>query len=210
MTLFLVKMSILFFYLRVFKAEKRVRLFTKIYMGLIILWTIGNILLTFLLCRPFRSYWDIAVKGTCGDKIASFVALGVYNTITDFFILTLPIRTLWKLHLPKPRRFTLIGVFCFGLLVSILSIIRMVAVSRVDLANFPLTAVFSVFWSSVEPNAAVICVCLPMLQPILPRQFRERGDSISMIGDQEDVESPEGRFYMSPSSGGGGGPHILL
>jgi hypothetical protein len=115
MALLMVKMSIMFFYLRVF-VYTGLRLATKIVMALTLLWTVVNFLQVFLICRPFRATYDITVQGECGNRKQSFLAISAFNIITDFIILLLPIPSVWKLHVPRSTKIALTGVFCFGLL----------------------------------------------------------------------------------------------
>lgn len=111
----MVKLSILFFYLRVF-INRKLRLAVKICMGFTLVWSVGNIMQVFLICRPFRSSWDITVKGTCGNRQGSFIAIGAFNVVTDWIILTLPIPTVWKLQMPRSGKIALTFVFTIGLL----------------------------------------------------------------------------------------------
>jgi hypothetical protein len=81
-----------------------------------VLWTIGNILQAFLICQPFRSTYDITVKGTCGSRRASYLTIGTFNWITDFFILIIPIPVVWKMQLPRSKKIALTIIFCLGFL----------------------------------------------------------------------------------------------
>src|ERR1700722_19997166 len=83
----LVKLSILFFYLRLFTVNEKVRLTTNICIVIVFLWIIGNILQVFLICRPFRSFYDITVNGICGNRVGTFIAIAAFNWVTDFIIL---------------------------------------------------------------------------------------------------------------------------
>jgi hypothetical protein len=114
-SLLMVKMSIMFFYLRVF-VNPGLRMATKIVMGVVLLWSCANIIQVFLICRPFRSTYDITVTGTCGNRQGSFIAIGAFNVVTDFIILLLPVPTVWKLHMPTSAKVALTGVFSVGLL----------------------------------------------------------------------------------------------
>lgn len=114
-----IKLSVLFFYLRVF-VSTGFRLATKLSIAFVMLWSIGNILQVFLICYPFEATYNPAISGTCGDQIGSFVALGVSNVVTDALILALPIRTVWMLQASVGTRVGLSAVFLIGLL-SVLS-----------------------------------------------------------------------------------------
>lgn len=110
-----IKFSVLLFYLRVF-VNPGLRLAVKCTIALVALWTVGNILQVFLICRPFAATYDPTVKGECGNRQGSFVAIGAFNAITDVLILALPIRTVWKLKIKTGSKVGVTVVFLIGLL----------------------------------------------------------------------------------------------
>ncbi|KAL2022202.1 hypothetical protein VTK56DRAFT_5812 [Thermocarpiscus australiensis] len=166
MSTFTIKLSVLFFYLRVF-VNPAMRLATKVTLGFVCAWTCANILQVFLICRPFRATYDPTVKGECGDQIASFIAIGAFNIITDVIILSLPIPTVWSLKTSSRAKAGLTGVLMIGLLVSVVAIARCISLTKVDLA-FDLTGtmIYADWLSAVEPNLAILCISLPMLRPL--------------------------------------------
>lgn len=109
-----VKLSVLVFYLRVF-VNKGLRMATKIALTFVCLWSIGNLLQVFLLCRPFARSYDPTVPGECGDQVASFIAIGAFNIISDIVILGLPLPTVWSLKMTTAAKLGLTGVFLVGL-----------------------------------------------------------------------------------------------
>ncbi|KAK3335203.1 hypothetical protein B0T19DRAFT_452053 [Cercophora scortea] len=171
-----IKLSILFFYLRVF-VNRGLRLATKLSMLFVGLWSTGNFLQVFLLCRPFAASYDPRIKGTCGNQIASFIAIGAFNIITDVLILTLPLPTVWALKMSTGTKIGLTCVFLFGSIVSVISIIRIVALTQLDLTNLTGTMIWADFWSCMEINLAIICVSLPMLGTLFSRCTSRRGAS---------------------------------
>jgi hypothetical protein len=110
-----IKFSVLVFYLRVF-VNDTMRRYTKLALAFVATWSVGNLLQVFLICRPFRRTYDPTVPGTCGNQIASFIAIGAFNIISDVMILTLPLPTVWSLKMSTPAKLGLTGVFLIGLL----------------------------------------------------------------------------------------------
>lgn len=112
-----IKLSVLIFYLRVF-VNKTMRMATKGVIIFVCLWSVGNILQVFLICRPFAAIYTVALMPTaqCGDQVGSFIAIGAFNIITDVLILTLPIPTVWTLKTSKGKKIALTAVFLVGLL----------------------------------------------------------------------------------------------
>ena len=54
--------------------------------------------------------------GHCFDATASWKASGVFNVLSDFAILILPMPTVWTLQMSLRRRLLIMGVFATGLL----------------------------------------------------------------------------------------------
>lgn len=109
-----IKLSILLFYLRVF-VNRGLRMATVAAIIFVSVWSIGNFLQVFLICRPFAKTFTPGMDGTCGDQVASFIAIGCFNIITDVIILTLPLPTVWALKMSTPAKLGLTGVFLVGL-----------------------------------------------------------------------------------------------
>lgn len=110
-----IKLSVLCFYIRVFVGE-RFRLATFATIGLVTVWSLANVLLLFLICRPFAANYDLTVQGTCGDRPTAFIAIGAFNIITDILILVLPIPTIWSLRAQRKMKIGLTVIFSFGLM----------------------------------------------------------------------------------------------
>ncbi|KXX79691.1 hypothetical protein MMYC01_202548 [Madurella mycetomatis] len=173
-----VKLSVMVFYLRVF-VNKGLRLATKIALAFVCLWSVGNLLQVFLLCRPFARSYDPTIPGECGDQVASFIAIGSFNIITDIVILGLPLPTVWSLKMTTAAKLGLTGVFLVGLIVSVIAIIRIVALAQLDMTNLTGTMIWADFWSTTEPLLAIMCVSMPMLRSLRARCASRRGTSKS-------------------------------
>lgn len=126
-----VKLSVLLFYLGVF-VNKGLRLAVKFIMGFVLLWTFGNILKVFLICRPFSATFDMAVKGECGNQVASYVAIGCFNVVTDLMVPLLPIPTVWSLKMPKVTKWGITAILMIGL-VCVLLLYKLLIVTKLTL-----------------------------------------------------------------------------
>ncbi|KAL7796479.1 hypothetical protein V8C37DRAFT_346297 [Trichoderma ceciliae] len=171
-----VKLSVLFFYLRVFP-NRQMRIATQIVIGIVGVWAVANILMFFLICRPFEANYNPAAGGTCGNQVTAFIAVGAYNIISDFVVLTLPLRTIWTLNTKKQMKISLSAIFLAGLLVSAVAVCRIITLTHLELANITGTMVWVDFLSTLEVNLGIICVSLPMLGPLLARYNDTRGAS---------------------------------
>lgn len=170
----IIKLSILCFYLRVFPNSK-LRIATQIVIGIVSLWGLGSVLMFFFVCRPFEATWNPLVGGTCADRIATFLAVGAYNIISDIIILTLPLRTIWTLNTRSQMKVALTILFLTGLLVSVVAVCRIITLTHLNMDNVTGTMVWADFLSTLEANLGIICVSLPMLGPLVVKYTKGRG-----------------------------------
>ena len=69
------------------------------------------------ICTPRAKISNpLMTTGHCFDTKASYKASGVFNVLSDFAILILPMPTLWNLQSSLRRRFLTMGVFAAGFL----------------------------------------------------------------------------------------------
>lgn len=70
------------------------------------------------LCRPREKFWDplLTTTGSCYNFDASMQATGLFNIISDFAILLLPIWPIWKLQVPLKKKLKILAVFATGVL----------------------------------------------------------------------------------------------
>ncbi|KAB5571717.1 hypothetical protein GE09DRAFT_1053967 [Coniochaeta sp. 2T2.1] len=184
-----IKMSVMFFYLRVF-VNSGLRLAVKLVMAFVLLWSVGNVLQVFLICRPFAATYDPTIEvletplfhlqhegAVCGNQVGTFIAIGAFNITTDAVILTLPVPTIWRLKMSGSARLGISVVLMIGLVVSVVAIIRIVSLTRLDMTNLTGTMIWADFWLTVEPNLGIFCVSLPMLGRLRSRFSSRRGAS---------------------------------
>ena len=54
--------------------------------------------------------------GHCFNPNASYKASGVFNVLSDFAILIVPMPTVWNLQMPMRKKLLVMGVFATGFL----------------------------------------------------------------------------------------------
>ena len=68
-------------------------------------------------CSPRDIIWNkLATTGHCFNIIAILEATGIFNVISDFGILLLPLASIWKLQMTLKKRLLISSVFAIGLL----------------------------------------------------------------------------------------------
>ncbi|RFU72423.1 integral membrane [Trichoderma arundinaceum] len=189
-----VKLSVLFFYLRVFP-NQQMRIATQIVIGFVSIWAVANVLMFFLICRPFEANYNPAIGGTCGNQVSAFIAVGAYNIISDFVVLTLPLHTIWTLKARRQMKISLSAIFLAGLIVSAVAVCRIITLTHLELANITGTMVWVDFLSTLEVNLGIICVSLPMLRPLVSRYNNTRG--ASKIGQYQSERSGQSGSKLS-------------
>lgn len=119
-TIFVIKLSILLQYLGIFVPNRKtnMRMFIAV-------WTLVAIMFTFYLidvafnifiCQPRDKYWNRLKQGSCYDLEISMEATALFNVISDFFILLLPIPTIWKLQITLKKKMWIFAVFATGMM----------------------------------------------------------------------------------------------
>ncbi|KAK2606771.1 hypothetical protein N8I77_005500 [Diaporthe amygdali] len=82
-------------------------------------------------------------------------------------------RPLWMMPLLQRQRYLLIGIFCFGFIVVIISIVRIPTLRHGASSPDPtFTNVQTALWSLAELETAILCTSLPILRPIVARFMR--------------------------------------
>lgn len=114
--MFAIRMSVLFFYLRVF-AYPTFRKLVYAMMGLTTASTIGFIFGAVLRCVPLAFSWDKSIPhGHCGDQRLFIYFNAGASIIIDLMIWGLPIPILLGLGFNQRKKYALYLVFSIGLL----------------------------------------------------------------------------------------------
>ncbi|KAF4551090.1 CFEM domain-containing protein 1 [Elsinoe fawcettii] len=163
----LLKLSLLFFYLRVFpRTEIRRLLWGTV--AFVSVWGAAFVLTAIFQCRPihyFWSKWDGLHKGTClsANKI-SWVNAG-FSIVLDLWILAIPIWEIRQLKMHWKKKVGVAVMFGVGTFVTVVSIIRLqtlVEFAKSANATWEFTAVS--MWSTIEITVGIICACLPTVR----------------------------------------------
>ncbi|KAK7402428.1 hypothetical protein QQX98_011817 [Neonectria punicea] len=128
-----------------------------------------------LQCLPIEANWNMAARGdaVCIAKefhvISSFLVL-----LTDFLVLGIPFWIFLGLKMPLGTKVALIGVFMVGLVVIVVSIVRLVEIMKIYYApgggmdfHYSITIVYS----TIEVNLAIISASVPALRYLVRNWF---------------------------------------
>jgi hypothetical protein len=88
-------------------------------------------------CTPYELNWNVLLKGSC-DRVNTHytnLATSIFNFISDFMILLIPQRAIWKLHMSTKKKVGVSVVFAIGILACISALIRLVESVRHALSD---------------------------------------------------------------------------
>lgn len=116
-TVFFAKLSLFLLYLRIFSPDRRTRFF--IYFGIactFIVYMTTAITATALCAARKGESWPVALLSSrCSKAMAMTYIQGIFNVVSDFYVLILPIPVVWKLQLPLRKKIGVCAIFMTGL-----------------------------------------------------------------------------------------------
>ncbi|KAH8880915.1 hypothetical protein GQ53DRAFT_668892, partial [Thozetella sp. PMI_491] len=168
----LLKLTLLFFYLKIFPADN-VRQLTWVTIGLTTVWGLSFVLIAVFQCSPVSYYWtrwDGLHTGTCLNINAIGWANAVISIILDGWMLYIPLWQVLKLQLTWRRKAGVIAMFVVGAFVTFVSILRLQSLLNfANSANPTWDQLLVSLWSTIEISVGMICACMPTLRLILAR-----------------------------------------
>ncbi|KAK7402585.1 hypothetical protein QQX98_011656 [Neonectria punicea] len=176
------KLSLLTFYLHL-SPQKWFRVAVWFSIGIVSVYTVVITFMMFFVCNPPRKAFDFkVVGGSCTDAAILYMATAVSNIITDGILFVLPIRMVYKLHMPIAQKVGAIIVFGIGSLTLATSVIRLVKLPVVLASTDPSwDAAPANIWTFIEANLFVICGSTPTLRKffkhLMPRIMGSSKDS---------------------------------
>jgi hypothetical protein len=111
-----IKLSVLFFYRRVF-AIRAFYIINNAFIGLTIAWTIAITFALAFQCYPVHLFWDLyesEYPEHCVNVTDLYIAVAISDMVLDILIFLLPIPHLWTLKMPLRRKLAVGGVFLTG------------------------------------------------------------------------------------------------
>ncbi|KAL1796564.1 hypothetical protein ACET3X_005104 [Alternaria dauci] len=171
-----IKISILFFYLRI-AVEKRFEYLCKVTIYFLVAFGVICVIVCLAQCVPLHKMWDLAgqVPGQCINATAFFYTTSAINIIADIWILLLPITTLLKVQRPRREKFALVIIFSLGAFSCIASIVRLYSVGVYTESKDPFFDSVPInVWSMVEINVGILCASIPATKALFSKAQRHR------------------------------------
>ncbi|KAF4635842.1 hypothetical protein G7Y89_g2252 [Cudoniella acicularis] len=133
--------------------EKGLQRMTSILFGVVV------ILEVFLICRPVSADWDKKAGGTCGNQVASYLALEVIGLLLDLAILLVPVPYIWGLKMRRSNKLKITITFTIGMLVFIITALRLQALNMVNAEDFTYSKGYLGLLSVIGASLGVIFCC---------------------------------------------------
>ncbi|KAH7397476.1 hypothetical protein BKA66DRAFT_408770 [Pyrenochaeta sp. MPI-SDFR-AT-0127] len=218
----LIKLSILFQYLRLFSdtasstTTAKYRLARRLTWTLIVLTTVWGLtffLLALFSCNPIAKYWQPYLAGMCigwGTKVPEkffpmYLSHSVTNMLLDLLVLTLPIPFLRMLRLAGKSKAGLITLFSLGCIIGGLAVGRMIALSFNRIGTIPVMDMtyytpFIFIFGVLEINVAIIAASVPIFWPVIVTLAANKIFVLNEV-DVHVEEAPRSSFGSGPAIG---------
>ncbi|KAG8162205.1 hypothetical protein KVR01_007970 [Diaporthe batatas] len=163
----MVKLSLLFFYLRVFPARpiRRVLWGTIV---LILLYSVTFLFISIFECTPisfFWESWDGEHEGKCLDLHGISWTQAAVSIGLDLWMLAIPLSQLPGLKLHWKKKVSVGLMFFVGTFVTVVSILRLQSLMKyANSTNVTWDNTSVAIWSTIELNVGMICTSLPTLR----------------------------------------------
>ena len=109
----LVKLAILFLYMRIFTTRSFQR-WATVLVVLVILFGVIYFAMAMTTCIPLSELWDPVPGGHCREIIPQEIGSMAPNLFLDICIIALPMPWLWSLHMPLRNKIWITLMFSLG------------------------------------------------------------------------------------------------
>ncbi|KAI0182022.1 hypothetical protein GGR52DRAFT_568228 [Hypoxylon sp. FL1284] len=187
------KTSFAVLYLRIFP-EGGFRVVNKILIVFLFVQATAETCAVLFRCSPIRKSWDYKLKGSCLDLHPLWYCTFACNFSTDMILFIEPIPLTWRLQLPLAKRLALIIMLSLGLLVTCISVVRVVCTSDIS-SDDTYELADPYMWAMIEFSALIICSCIPSLRQVVARI--PNLNSALGLSTAKGVEAPHGRLVRN-------------
>ncbi|KAK3687197.1 hypothetical protein B0T22DRAFT_497754 [Podospora appendiculata] len=134
---------------------------------------VACLLVAFCKCIPFYRQWQINPNpgNNCMPAVSELqtVFVMVMNTLTDFYLMAIPLPMVWKSNLPTRKKIVLFVMFGGGFLEMAFGILRCVSILTLGDIDPPMSG----YWSVRESFVSVVLTNIPMVYPLVKRYYEK-------------------------------------
>ncbi|RDW81274.1 uncharacterized protein DSM5745_04831 [Aspergillus mulundensis] len=167
----LVKMSLLWFYLRL-DPRKFMRWAVFFVMFINAGLSLASFIGALAGCSPPSLFWTDPTSSGCmpmGPQQRFYEVNGVLNIVTDILTYLLPVPMLYGLQLTWRKKGAILGIFGLGILSIAAACVRYDFVKKLSTASedYYLLLADSLNWCTIEAYVAIFCGCAPSLSVLI-------------------------------------------
>ncbi|KAL8364687.1 hypothetical protein RB595_003796 [Gaeumannomyces hyphopodioides] len=163
-----VKLGFLFQYKRIFQDPVIQKICFWSTIGVCI-WAVVQALLLSFACLPLK-FIVPSMEGKCLETLTTWYISSGTSMATDIAIFCIPLPSVWKLQLPIKQKIMVLGIFCLGFFVCIISVYRLFTLhSAANSLDPSWENIGAAIWSCIELNVSILASSLPTLRPLLAR-----------------------------------------
>ncbi|KAK8061888.1 hypothetical protein PG994_008254 [Apiospora phragmitis] len=187
-----IKLMFLFFYRRLFLQHPKMKYTVGAAIAFVSLFHLAIFFATVFACSPIARQWDVSIPGNCNNPEILPYLSGSVSSVTDIFVLLLPVPLVWTLHATTRKKFGVLAVFGVGVLsvslfpwlhrpeLTLSSTFSVCAASLVRLGMTPvLRSNFDATWNistislraTLEVNVGIVCGCSMLFPAFFKRHF---------------------------------------
>ncbi|OQE21989.1 hypothetical protein PENSTE_c011G09862 [Penicillium steckii] len=167
----LVKMSLLWFYLRL-DPRKRMRWAVYFVMFINVGLSLSSFIGALAGCSPPSLFWTDPTSSKCmamAPQQKFYEVNGILNIVTDILIYLLPVPMLWGLQLTWRKKGAIMSIFGLGILSIAAACVRYDFVMKQSSAEekYYLVLADSLNWCTIEAYVAIFCGCAPSISVLI-------------------------------------------
>ncbi|THV46038.1 hypothetical protein BGAL_0424g00050 [Botrytis galanthina] len=189
------KLSLLALYWRVFAVTggKVPILFASAINGA---WGVAALVVGIFSCRPIEAFWNTTITAKCIDYPVFFTCNEAFTIAFDIVVLSIPVWFIAQIKRSIAERITISGTFLLGLMVTVVSAIRLwrlVVAQRLPGFDPTFNEVDAGLWAIIELNLWILVASIPTFRPLLGQMWRDYSEKTNRSGSEESPEYPLSR-----------------
>ncbi|CAL8583259.1 hypothetical protein XPA_008888 [Xanthoria parietina] len=192
-----IKVSLFFLYRQIFTPKPYLQHLALA--GIIVtgLFYWSSLVAAVVLCSPRRNETYIMAFATarCGETKGLGVIIGVFNVLSDLYLLVIPIPATLALHLPRRKKIALLFLFATGILAfnaSALGLHYRVQVNRSYDDTWKIMPMYLTV--IIEMTAGIAILCMPAMAT-LSRRYTPAVTAYFSRNNKDSNENEQSRFY---------------
>ncbi|KAF2875535.1 hypothetical protein BDV95DRAFT_591018 [Massariosphaeria phaeospora] len=157
------------------RTSRRLRIIINVTFVVVLCVLLVQVLIPFVNCKPFSKMWQPERPGFCGIPAqALWRYLSLPNVITTMVIISIPVPSLYKLHVSTLTKIGVGVVFVVCVMGFIAAVMRFHAFVMVENFNdITYDNVMPMCWTIAESGIYLLAGILPTLRPLLRKVFAD-------------------------------------